>query len=105
MTPQGGVSASNRTNKQRFYYSDDPMLWNPYTGEIEDNTPYTPERELRRNRVTVKEFAASHPHGRWIISTDGHMMAVVDGDVIDTFDSRRRKVQHAWSADTAQTRH
>ena len=45
-------------------------------------------------RVTVAEFADIHPHGRYIIGTGNHAVAVVDGDIIDSWDSGKETVQY-----------
>ena len=37
--------------------------------------------------VTVREFARRFPHGRYIIGTGSHAVAVVGGNYIDTWDS------------------
>ena len=38
-------------------------------------------------RPTVKEFAKSHPTGRYIVKVAHHVVAVVDGVYYDTWDS------------------
>lgn len=37
---------------------------------------------------TVGDFADDHPHGRYVLGTGNHAVAVVDGEVLDTWDSR-----------------
>ena len=37
--------------------------------------------------VTVREFCKHYPHGRYIIGTGSHAIAIIDGDYFDTFDS------------------
>lgn len=37
---------------------------------------------------TVGDFADDHPHGVYVLGTGNHAVAVIDGCVIDTFDSR-----------------
>ena len=39
------------------------------------------------DKYTVSDFAADHPKGRYIIGTGKHAVAVVDGDIIDSWDS------------------
>lgn len=39
---------------------------------------------------TVKDFARDHPHGSYVVAIDGnpgHVVAVIDGDYIDIWDS------------------
>jgi len=47
--------------------------------EIQDTCP---------DCYTVNDFADEHPHGRYVLGTGTHAVAVVDGRVMDTFDSR-----------------
>lgn len=37
---------------------------------------------------TVGDFASDHPRGRYVLGTGKHAVAIVDGDVIDSWDSR-----------------
>lgn len=37
--------------------------------------------------ITVKKFAKHHPEGRYLLGTGSHVIAVIDGDYIDTWDS------------------
>lgn len=39
------------------------------------------------NCYTVADFADEHPKGRYILATGSHVIAVVDGDYYDTWDS------------------
>lgn len=36
---------------------------------------------------TVRQFAEEHPRGRYLLKTHEHVVAVVDGDYYDAFDS------------------
>lgn len=36
---------------------------------------------------TVRDFCHDHPKGEYLLSTNGHTVAVVDGDYYDTWDS------------------
>lgn len=37
--------------------------------------------------VTVSQFANDHPNGRYVLATQNHVVAVVNGDYFDTWDS------------------
>lgn len=45
---------------------------------------------------TIGEFAREYPYGRYAVSTNGHLTAVVDGYVVDTFDPSNRVMRCAW---------
>ncbi len=45
-------------------------------------------------KQTVEDFSEVHQHGRYIIGTGSHAVAVVDGDIIDSWDSSQEIVQY-----------
>ena len=45
---------------------------------------------------TIGEFAEEYPYGKYAISTNGHLSAILNGCVIDTFDPRNRVMRCAW---------
>lgn len=46
---------------------------------IDDTTP---------NNYTLEQFAQEHKSGSYVVGTGTHAVAVVDGDIYDTWDSR-----------------
>lgn len=36
---------------------------------------------------TVKDFCVDNPHGKYLLATGSHVIAVIDGDYYDTWDS------------------
>lgn len=45
---------------------------------------------------TIGEFAKEYPVGRYAVSTNGHLSAIIDGKIIDTFDPSNRVMRCAW---------
>ena len=45
---------------------------------------------------TVKDFTYDHPHGRYILATGTHVIAVVNGNYIDTWDSGNEIPIYYW---------
>lgn len=45
---------------------------------------------------TVIRFAADHPEGTYVLALSGHVVAVVDGDYFDTWDSGYEIVLYDW---------
>ena len=45
---------------------------------------------------TVGEFAEEHPYGRYAITMPNHISAIINGNVIDSFDPSRRIMRCAW---------
>lgn len=45
---------------------------------------------------TVADFCADHPRGVYVIGTDEHVVAAIDGDYYDTEDSGKCVVLYFW---------
>lgn len=45
---------------------------------------------------TVKDFCEEYPRGRYIVALVEHVVAVVDGDYYDTWDSGDEAPQYYW---------
>lgn len=45
---------------------------------------------------TVGEFIENHPRGKYAITMQGHITALIDGINYDTFDSSERLIWDAW---------
>ena len=45
---------------------------------------------------TVREFCADHPHGKYMLALDGHVVAVEDGNYYDTWDSGNETAIYYW---------
>ena len=48
---------------------------------------------------TVGEFANEYPYGKFAVTMNGHITAIIDGKIIDTFDPSRRIMRCAWRID------
>lgn len=48
---------------------------------------------------TVGEFAKEYPYGKYAITTNGHITAIIDGDIYDTFNPSDRIMRCAWLID------
>lgn len=51
---------------------------------------------------TVKEFCIDHPKGRFLVCTGSHVVAVIDGDYYDTWDSGFEVPVYYYVADVTQ---
>lgn len=45
---------------------------------------------------TIANFADDHPHGKYIVHTGTHVVAVIDGDYYDTWDSGNEIPVYYW---------
>ena len=48
------------------------------------------------NCYTVKDFCKDNPNGKFILATGEHVIAVVDGDYYDAFDSGDEVPIYYW---------
>lgn len=51
---------------------------------------------LTGGRITVRQFSRLFSSGRYIVTTQGHMTCVIDGDIYDIWDCSESKVMSAW---------
>ena len=45
---------------------------------------------------TVGEFAREFPYGKYAISMNGHLSAIIDGYIVDSFNPSNRIMRCAW---------
>lgn len=45
---------------------------------------------------TVRDFCRDHPVGKYCLKTSGHVVAVVNGDYYDSFDSGDKEPIYYW---------
>lgn len=45
---------------------------------------------------TVEDFAEDNPHGTYVLGTGNHAVAVVDGNIYDSWDSSFEPVSYVW---------
>lgn len=62
---------------------------------VEDYLDDRYERECHYSK-TVGEFIEEFPYGKYAVTMQGHITAIIDGVVYDTFDPRNRVMRCAW---------
>lgn len=67
-------------------------------GDVRFVEDYLDERypRCRHYSKTVGEFAEEHPRGKYAVTMNNHISAIIDGDVIDTFDCSRKILRGCW---------
>ena len=45
---------------------------------------------------TVEEFAKEYPVGKYAVTMNGHITAIIDGTIYDTFNPAKRIMRCAW---------
>ncbi len=48
---------------------------------------------------TVSQFASDNPYGRFLLATGTHVVAVIDGDYYDAWDSGKEIPVYYWTKD------
>ena len=46
---------------------------------------------------TVADFCNDYPTGRFVVATQSHVVAIIDGDHYDTWDSAHEPILYYWS--------
>lgn len=59
-------------------------------------------RDSKENRVKLKEFAEKNKKGLYIALVDGHLAVVVNGEIVDTWDSGERKIICSYKIDVSE---
>lgn len=82
---------------QGFMMSDMPSsdsVWNEYLKNKGLSRRIVPD--TCPNCYTVKQFADEHPTGIYVVFVGQHVVAVIDGNYIDTWDSGDRIPIYYW---------
>lgn len=69
---------------QGFIMGDMPSSNSVWGAYLQDNGF---RKEVCRWCGSVRDFCDSHPHGTYILATGSHVVAVIDGNYYDTWDS------------------
>ena len=69
---------------QGFIMGDMPSSNSVWGAYLQDNGFV---KEVCRGCGSVREFCDSHPYGTYILATGSHVVAIIDGDYYDTWDS------------------
>lgn len=95
-------SISVLTNRSWEDVNDELSYLAAKQGYMFDNVPFVEDYlDDRYERVcyyskTVGEFAKEHPYGKYAITMGGHITALINGVIIDTFDPSYRTMRCAW---------
>lgn len=49
---------------------------------------------------TIADFAADHPIGTFVVKSDNHVTAVINGSIFDAWDSSRKVPMYFWEKQT-----
>lgn len=69
-------------SNQRCKMMDDNVIWHEYLKNLGFKIYAIQDPCMR-----IKDFCNSHPYGEYILGTGRHVVAVIDGDYYDAWDS------------------
>lgn len=70
-------------------------VWGSYLRRLGYHRVLLPDEFL--SFYTVLDFCRDHPKGRFLLALDQHVVAVVDGDYFDTWDSGNEIPIYFWT--------
>lgn len=65
-------------------------VWRSYLGK------YGMERRPAPPHTTVNEFARTHRSGVYLLGLNSHVVCIIDGTILDTWDSGEKEVLYYW---------
>ncbi len=78
------------------YYIKDLPSANAVWGSYLYSKGFTKKSIPNRYSYTVEEFCIDHPQGTYVVGTGTHAVAVVSGDIYDTWNSSEEDVSFYW---------
>lgn len=85
----------NETYEELSYLANKDSLMMDSVVFLEDYLDDRYPRECHYSK-TIGEFAREYPYGKYAVSTNGHLTAIVNGYIMDTFDPSNRIMRCAW---------
>lgn len=89
-----GISWNDCQEKLSYLANKEAMLLN----DVEFVEGYLDERYPRKchHEMTVGEFARGCPRGHFVVTMEGHITAIIDNIIVDTFDCSNRIMWCCW---------
>ena len=88
--------ASNvaKKNSSMIQYVSDKVLTEEFKCTVDEN--YNKKKVKSKDRITVNNFAMTHPYGTYILHVRTHQVTVKDGEYWDSWDSGDKKVDTVY---------
>jgi hypothetical protein len=89
-----GISWNECQRKLSDLANEEAMLLN----DVEFVENYLDERYPRKciKNMTIGEFCRNCPRGHFVVTTRGHITAIIDNVIVDTFDCSNRTMWCCW---------
>lgn len=83
-----------KENSSMIQYVADKVLTEEFNCIVDEK--YNKKTVKGKDRITVNEFAMSHPYGTYILHVRQHQVTVIDGVYWDSWDSGDKKVDTVY---------
>jgi len=88
------ASTIAKENSTLIQYVSDKVLTEQFNCIIDEK--YNKKTVKSKNRITVNEFALSHPYGVYILHVRQHLVTVINGMYWDSWDSGEKKIDTVY---------
>ena len=89
------ASVIAKENSSMIQYVADKVLTEHFNCTVDEK--YNKKTVKGKDRITVNEFAMSHPYGTYILHIRQHQVTVKDGKYWDSWDSGKKKVDTVYN--------
>lgn len=83
-----------KENSSMIQYVADKVLTEEFHCIVDEK--YNKKSVKSKDRITVAEFALSHPYGTYILHVRQHQVTVIDGKYWDSWDSGKKKIDTVY---------
>ena len=86
-----------KKNSSMIQYVADKVLKEHFGCKVSET--YNKKTVKSKDRITVNEFAMTHPYGTYILHVRSHQVTVKDGEYWDSWDSGKKKIDVVYELD------
>ena len=83
-----------KENSTLIQYVADKVLTEEFNCTVDEK--YNKKTVKGKDRITVNEFAMTHPYGTYILHVRQHQVTVIDGEYWDSWDSGDKKIDTVY---------
>lgn len=83
-----------KENSTLIQYVADKVLTEEFNCYVDEK--YNKKTVKSKDRITVNEFAMTHPYGTYILHVRQHQVTVINGEYWDSWDSGKKKVDTVY---------
>lgn len=83
-----------KENSTLVQYVADKVLTEHFNCTVSDK--YNKKTVKGKDRITVNEFAMTHPYGTYILHVRSHQVTIIDGEYWDSWDSGDKKIDTVY---------